>query len=149
MIRIDPQSPQPLFEQIAFSVKDAVARGALAAGDRLPSVRELAQELAINPNTVVRAYDALTSDGVVVKRQGAGVFVTGRPSALADVERRRQLEELAQRTVTEAFHLGFTAEEVRRALDEALASIRFRAGGGREGAGATRGEAGTSKGRPR
>jgi GntR family transcriptional regulator len=124
-LRIDPRSAQPLFEQIAFAVKEAVARGELQAGQKLPSVRELAQDLAINPNTVVRAYDALTRDGVVVRRQGAGCFVTGRTSALNGRERRRQLDELVGRMVTEAFHLGFSAEDVRAATDEALAEMRF------------------------
>jgi GntR family transcriptional regulator len=124
-LRIDPHSPQPLFEQIAFAVKEAVARGDLAAGHKLPSVRELAQDLAINPNTVVRAYDLLTRDGVVVRRQGAGCFVTGRTSNLNGRERRRQLEDLVQRTVTEAFHLGFGPEDVRSATEEALAAVRF------------------------
>jgi GntR family transcriptional regulator len=130
VIRVDAHSPEPLFEQIAFAVKEAVARGELLTGTRLPSVRELAQELSINPNTVVRAYDLLTRDGVVVRRQGAGCFVTGRTSALNGRERRRQLTELAQRTVTEAFHLGFSAEEVRDAVDEALAKVRFDGGNG-------------------
>lgn len=128
LIRVDPQSPKPLFEQIAFAVKDAVARGELGTGERLPSVRELAQELAINPNTVVRAYEALTSDGVVVRRQGAGVFVTGRSRTLEPAERKRQLEELCLRTVTEAFHLGFTADDVRAAVDGALDGVHFRDG---------------------
>jgi GntR family transcriptional regulator len=125
IIRIDPQSPRPLFEQVCFAVKEAVARGDLQAGDRLPSVRELAQDLAINPNTVVRAYELLERDGVVVRRQGAGCFVTGRPSNLNNRARRQQLDQLVQRTVTEAFHLGFEAEDVRAAVDDALASLRF------------------------
>jgi GntR family transcriptional regulator len=125
LLRIDPQSSEPLFEQIAHAVKNAVARGDLAAGDKLPSVRELAQDLAINPNTVVRAYELLTRDGVVVRRQGAGCFVTGRPSNLSNRARRRQLDELIERTVTETFHLGFSAEEVREAFEEALAAVKF------------------------
>lgn len=123
--RIDPRSPEPLFEQIAFAVKDGVARGALREGDRLPSVRELAQELSINPNTVVRAYDALTRDGVVTRRQGAGCFISGRASVLDGRERRRLLAELAQKAVTEAYHLGFGAEEIKGAVNEALGQVRF------------------------
>jgi GntR family transcriptional regulator len=122
-LRIDINSAEPLFEQIAFAVKAAVARGDLEAGDRLPSVRELASELAINPNTVVRAYDLLTRDGVVVRRQGAGCFVTGRPSNLDAAVRRRQLGELVGKAVTESFHLGFTADEVRAAVEDALGAI--------------------------
>ena len=122
---LDPHSPEPIFEQIAFAVKEAVARGDLAPGAQLPSVREMAQDLSVNPNTVVRAYELLTRDGVVVRRQGAGCFITGRPSALSGKQRRRQMEDLITRAVTEAFHLGFSAEEVRAALEEALADVRF------------------------
>jgi GntR family transcriptional regulator len=124
-LRVDLQSAQPLFEQIAFAVKDAVAKGELAAGDKLPSVRELAQELTINPNTVVRAYEVLERDGVVMRRQGAGCFVTGRGSALNGREKRRQLLDLAQRTVTEGYHLGFSAGEIREAIDDALGRLHF------------------------
>jgi GntR family transcriptional regulator len=125
LLTIDPHSSEPIFEQIAFAVKEAVARGDLGPGAQLPSVRELAQELSVNPNTVVRAYELLTRDGVVIRRQGAGCFITGRPSALSGKQRRRQMEDLVTRAVTEAFHLGFSAEEVRAALEEALADIRF------------------------
>jgi GntR family transcriptional regulator len=125
LFTLDPHSPEPIFEQIAFAVKEAVARGALAPGAQLPSVRELAQELSVNPNTVVRAYELLTRDGVVVRRQGAGCFVTGKPSVLSGKARRRQLEEMVQRTVTEAFHLGFEADEVRAEVESALGAVRF------------------------
>jgi len=106
-------------------VKTAVARGELTAGHKLPSVRELARELAINPNTVVRAYEALERDGVVVRRQGAGCFVTGRGSELAGAERRRQLQDLLRRAATTAFHLGFSAADVRTALEQSLDRLRF------------------------
>jgi GntR family transcriptional regulator len=125
LLTIDLHSSEPIFEQIAFAVKEAVARGDLGPGAQLPSVRELAQELSVNPNTVVRAYELLTRDGVVIRRQGAGCFITGRPSALSGKQRRRQMEDLVTRAVTEAFHLGFSADEVRAAVEEALADIRF------------------------
>jgi GntR family transcriptional regulator len=125
IIRVDPRSPEPLFEQIAFAVKSAVARGDAVAGQKLPSVRELARELAINPNTVVRAYDALERDGVLIRRQGAGCFLTERGSDLAGAERRRQLQERMRRAATEAFHLGFSADEIRRALDQCLDKLDF------------------------
>lgn len=133
VITLDNRSPEPIFEQIAFAVKEGVARGDLAAGEQLPSVRELAQELSVNPNTVVRAYELLTREGVVVRRQGAGCFVTGRTSALDGRHRRRQLGELASRAVTEAFHLGFEADDVRAAVEQALSTVRFRKGGNGNG----------------
>lgn len=123
-IRVDPQSAEPIFEQIAYAVKTALAKGTAAAGDRLPSVRELARELAINPNTVVRAYELLEKDGVLVRRQGAGCFLTGGKE-LAAAERRRQLQALLRRAATEAFHLGFPAAEVRKAFEQSLDQLQF------------------------
>lgn len=125
LVRIDPQSAEPIAAQICFAVKEAVARAKLRPGERLPSVRELARELAVNPNTVVRAYDRLTQDGVLVRRQGAGCFVSERKATLKDRERRRQLDAALQRVVTDAFHLGLQAEDVRRAVERALADVQF------------------------
>jgi GntR family transcriptional regulator len=130
LIRVDAASAEPLFEQVVFAVKSAVARGTATAGQKLPSVRELARDLGINPNTVVRAYEVLERDGVIVRRQGAGCFLTGGGSDLATAERRRQLHELLRRAATEAFHLGFTAADVEKALRQCLDQIDF--GGGKE-----------------
>lgn len=120
LLRIDSQSSEPIFEQIVFQVKAHVARGVLKPGDRLPSVRELAKELAINPNTVARAYEALESRGVIVRRQGAGCFITGNTSALKLESRKKKLDQELYRLVTEAFHLGFGPDDVRAALERAL-----------------------------
>ncbi|MBL8732558.1 MAG: GntR family transcriptional regulator [Planctomycetes bacterium] len=133
IIRIDPQSAEPLFEQVVFAVKAAVAKGTAKAGDRLPSVRDLARELAINPNTVVRAYEVLERDGVIVRRQGAGCFLTGRGSDLAATERRKQLVDLLRRAATEAFHLGFPAADIEKALRQCLDEMQFAADGANKG----------------
>ncbi len=125
-LRVDPRSSEPLFEQLVFQVKRAVAEGALEPGSKLPSVRELARELAINPNTVVRAIEALERDGVIVRRQGAGCFVSDKPSDLGTRERLRRLEGLFARAVTEAFHLGFGPAEIREAVEERLAALETR-----------------------
>jgi GntR family transcriptional regulator len=119
-MRIEPASSQPLFEQITFGVKGAVASGALPVGARLPSVRELARELTINPNTVAKAYAELEAQGVIVRRQGSGCFVAERASALSERERRRRLSELIDRLVVEAYHLGHDPEDVRAALEARL-----------------------------
>ena len=132
-IRIDPQSAEPIFEQIVFQVKGAVARGDVAAGDKLPSVRQLARDVAVNPNTVVRAYEVLERDGIIVRRQGAGCFVKQTADdALTDDAKRAQLDALMERTVTEAFHLGSRAREIRAALSRALDAVRFARGGKRK-----------------
>ena len=124
-MRVDPNSSQPLFEQIVFRVKDEVAQGSLRGGDRLPSVRDLARDLSINPNTVARAYSALEADGVIVRRQGAGCFLTGHGSDLATAERKKQLQDLLRRAATEAFHLGFQPEDIEKALAQCLDQLQF------------------------
>lgn len=124
-LRIDPAAPEPLFEQIGQRVKESVAAGLMAPGDRLPSVRELARELAINPNTVARAYEALERDGVIVRRQGSGCFITEQASPLRDDERKKRLSEQARRLVTEAFHLGFDAADIEAAVSSELDRVRF------------------------
>jgi len=125
LFRLDPRSRQPIFEQIAQAVKTAVARSELAPAERLPSVRELAKELAINPNTVARAYDALEAQGVIVRRQGSGCFVAERSLALADEERERRLDLALGQVLTEAFHLGFSAEEIRDRVERGLDRLNF------------------------
>jgi len=123
LLRIDPNSSEPIFGQLVFQVKARIARGELEPGDKLPSVRELAKDLAINPNTVARAYEALESEGVIVRKQGSGCFVTGLTSALRSDERRKKLDQLVQRAVTEAFHLGFDESDLRAALEKQVRAL--------------------------
>lgn len=125
LLRVDPTAATPIVEQLCRGVKDAVASGRLAGGDQLPSVRELARELVINPNTVARAYERLEADGVIVRRQGAGCFVRARRAALPARERGRRLEALMRRAVTDAFHLGATPAEIAAALQAALERLHF------------------------
>ena len=125
IIQVDPQSAEPIYEQVAFQVKRAAARGEIAAGDKLPSVRELARDLAINPNTVIRAYDTLERDGVIIRRKGSGCFATGKSSELAAPRRREELRDLLRKTVIEAFHLGFSETDIRKAFEQHLAEVRF------------------------
>jgi GntR family transcriptional regulator len=122
-IRIDPMAPEPLYRQIAAAVKAATARGRLTHGERLPSVRELARELAINPNTVAKAYAELEAAGVIVRRQGAGCFVKCDDRGRSLAHRSAELAQRAERLVTEAFHLGMGPSEVRSAIDDALGRI--------------------------
>ena len=125
LIRVDPQSAEPIFEQIVFQVKGAVARGEATDGDRLPSVRSLAREVSVNPNTVVRAYEHLERDGLIVRRQGAGCFINLSHEAVDDDVRAQRLDTLMDRTVTEAFHVGARPREIRAALKRALDAVKF------------------------
>lgn len=81
LIRIDPTSAVPLFDQLAGSIRASTIAGALTAGERLPSARELAASLDINVHTVLRAYQLLRAEGIIDLRPGRGAIVTGRPAA--------------------------------------------------------------------
>lgn len=123
-VQVDPLAPEPIFRQIADQVKAQVARGELVPGDRLPSIREQARAAGVNPHTVAKAYEELERGGVIARRRGAGCFVRGAGSPLGEAERARQLEALARRMVTEAWHLGVRADEVRAAVRAALSEVR-------------------------
>ena len=109
---IDAAGREPVYRQIVEQVRDGVARGWLAPHDQLPSSRELARTLVINPNTVVHAYAELERQGIVYSRPGLGVFV-GEPKAeLTKAARRRCVLETLDRFLTEAVHQGFSEAEV-------------------------------------
>lgn len=111
-LRIDAASHTPIYEQVVAQVRGLVASGRLAAGERLPSVRGLAERLLINPNTVARAYRELERDGVVVSRQGHGVFVADQASPFRAAERRRMLAASVDRLFEEAAQLGLEPSDV-------------------------------------
>lgn len=117
-IHLDHHSGEPIYRQIVEAVKFDVARGDLAAGDRLPSIRKLAGELSINMRTVVKAYDELVHAGLAVRQQGRGVFVTAPQGTLPAGRRKTVLVELAQRLLSEARRLGADSEEVLAIVEE-------------------------------
>jgi GntR family transcriptional regulator len=118
--RIDPRSPTPLYAQIASRVKLAIAAGELAAGDGLPSVRQLAATLRINPATVVQAYRALEVDGFVEMRQGAGTFVHDLAPARRVQERKAAARRLVRELLTEGGRLGISPHDFAAVLRDEL-----------------------------
>src|SRR5579862_8482815 len=92
---LDPRSGVPAYRQIIDQVLGGIAAGALHTGDQLPTVRQLAVDLAINPNTVVRAYRELEIREVLATQQGTGTFITEKKPQADDLERRRRLSQLA------------------------------------------------------
>lgn len=121
---IDDQSEHSIYEQIVAQAKEAVATGKLSPGERLPTVRQLADELDIAPGTVARAYSELERLGVVITEGKRGTRVAGpaRP-VISDSERPMTLVGLLRPVVVAGFHLGATAPELRRALDSAMKDI--------------------------
>lgn len=116
--RLDSHSGVPVYRQIIDHVTGGMASGALAAGDQLPTVRQLAVDLAINPNTVIRAYRELEIRGVLETQQGTGTFISQKKLPRDDAERQRRLNQLAGEFVARAGSAGFTVEEVVEALAE-------------------------------
>ena len=119
---IDPRSPVPLYEQIAARIRGAVAAREYEAGDALPSVRQLAAQLRVNPATVVQAYRDLEREGFVEMRHGAGTFVQSLAEDRRDGERAKQARELVRRFIADAARRGITTAELRRALAEELSA---------------------------
>jgi GntR family transcriptional regulator len=114
--RLDLQSGVPVYRQIIDQVRGAVASSALGAGDQLPTVRQLAVDLAINPNTVVRAYRELELTGLLETHQGTGTFISARSIPDAAEERERQLSQIVADAVARAGAAGFTVEQLLEQL---------------------------------
>ena len=124
-LRVDPAGQEPVFQQIVDHVKREIATGHLKPEDRLPSVRDLAKELVINPNTIARAYQALEAEGVTYSRRGAGTFIAATKPVVKGEERRRRFRGAIEAALADAFHLGVSEEEARRAFEAAMKRFRF------------------------
>lgn len=134
MIRfsLDKKSPVPFYRQVVDMVLAGISSGATTPGDQLPTIRQLAVALGVNPNTVVKAYSQLDALGVLDTQQGSGVYVRATPPKALSLEHRRQaLEALCSDFVSRAQLLDISIEELIDHL-ERMNSGRTRAGGGRE-----------------
>jgi GntR family transcriptional regulator len=122
-IRIESSSGVPITRQIADQIRNHSASGGLAPGDKLPSVRQLARDLAVNPNTILHVYERLTSEGLLERRQGDGTYVSHNlPAGQAKAQREmfvREVDRLGHR----AADLGIPAVEVHKLLDESFARV--------------------------
>ena len=116
--KLDLASGVPVYRQIIDQVMAGVASGALSTGDQLPTVRQLAVDLEINPNTVVRAYKELEIRGLIDTHHGSGTFVGNHKVKRSDVEHQRQLNQLVSDFVARAGAAGFTVEELVEQLQE-------------------------------
>ncbi|HSY68055.1 MAG TPA: GntR family transcriptional regulator [Edaphobacter sp.] len=116
--RLDSHSGVPVYRQLIDQVQAAVAAGVLAAGDQLPTVRQVAVDLVINPNTVLRAYREMEIRGTLDTQQGSGTFIADRKIEYSKGERERQLGQLVGEFVSRAGSAGFTVEQLVKALHE-------------------------------
>jgi GntR family transcriptional regulator len=122
-LHLSPTNGVPIYLQIVNQVKYLVASGRLTPGEELPPIRVLAEQLAINPNTVARAYRELELAGVVLKRRTAGTYVSNAGSPLARNERMKILTERIDALLVEARQLGFRAEDVLQMLERRAALL--------------------------
>jgi GntR family transcriptional regulator len=120
LLHIDPSNGLAIYDQIVRQIKFAVAHGALRHGELIPSVRELAQQLAINPNTVARAYRDLQAGGVVEPLRGEGLRVTRSAVEQCQHERRELLMERLRSAILECRHGGLSVSEIRGLFQEAV-----------------------------
>jgi GntR family transcriptional regulator len=109
---LDMRSGVPVYRQIIDQVRGGLAAGQLSRGDQLPTVRQLAVDLEINPNTVVRAYRELELGGLLETHQGTGTFISAQELRGADAERERQLAQIVADCVSRAGAAGFTVAEL-------------------------------------
>ncbi len=115
---LDLRSGVPVYRQLIDQVLAALATGSLRAGDRLPTVRQVAVELAINPNTVVRAYKELEIRGVLTTQQGTGTFIADTQVQPDEIERQRRLSQIVGEFVARAGSEGFSIKELLQRLNE-------------------------------
>ena len=116
MVTLDYRDARPIYAQIYDGLRDQILAGILLPGDKLPSVRELAATLTINPNTIQRAYQQLEADGWICSQAGKGSFVSTVPVALSDEQ--RQLWAELDKLLAAATHLGISREEIIRHIRE-------------------------------
>ncbi|MVX66282.1 GntR family transcriptional regulator [Clostridium chromiireducens] len=111
MLRVDPRSSTPIYEQIEFGIKELILKGALKGGEKLPSVRELSSILTINPNTISKAYGELEREGVIETLRGKGTFITNNYKGKVDEKKMEYISGELKKLILEASYGGISKEE--------------------------------------
>ncbi len=122
-IRIDNASNRPVYRQIIDQIKRDIALGRLIKDEKLPTVRQLAAQLTINPNTIAKAYRQLESEGIIVTRPGSGAFIANLDSNLSRAVRKRLLSDELERIAVEAFHMQIDAETLLELFNNAVEKL--------------------------
>jgi len=128
LLKPNPSSGVPIYLQLMEQVKHAIETGALRAGEQLPGIRPLAEELVVNPNTIAKAYRELEHDGIIELRQGAGAFVADRVVTKKDADRVRASQAAVAAAVDGLRNRGVTDDEIRRLFEAELSGVS-RSGG--------------------
>ena len=123
---LDMKSGVTFYKQIIFQVEMAIADGRLGKGAQLPTVRSLAVDLSINPNTVARAYAEMEIRNIVVTQQGSGTFISGKKVNLNAIEREQVLSQMTKVYLTKAASFGFSLQEIEASINELGAELKQR-----------------------
>jgi len=123
LFRVNQSSGVPLYIQLMDQVKHAMEMGALRPGEQLPTIRKVAEDLVMNPNTVARAYRELEQSGIIEVRHGAGAFVS--QSATGPTKALRKAQAVVQTAVERLASSGLTDDEIRRLVESELALLRM------------------------
>lgn len=130
LLKPNPSSGVPIYLQLMEQVKHAIETGALKPGEQLPSIRSLAEELVLNPNTVAKAYRELEHEGVLELRQGAGAFVSNKAPTQQDSQRLKAAQALVAQGIQRLRERGITDDEIRRLIEAELSGL-YKSGGSR------------------
>lgn len=120
LLRLDEESGVPFYLQVVKQVQRMIASGAIAPGDQLPTVRDMASDLVLNPNTVAKAYQELEHRGVVESRRGLGTFARAPKTPLNDADRRSAISKLLNDVLLEAQAMGVEMDDVNALLKELI-----------------------------
>jgi len=131
IVKPNPSLGVPIYLQLMEQVKHAIETGALRAGEQLPGIRPLAEDLVINVNTVAKAYRELEREGIIELRHGAGAFVTGAALKARGADKFRAAQTLVETTIEKLRARGLSDEEIRRLFEAELAGLKR--GGGQGG----------------
>jgi len=118
VFQVDPRSPTPIWEQIVNQIKEFVLKGILVPEDKIPSVRELASTLVINPNTVSKAYQELERQGIIETLRGRGTYISKKLTIMTDEKKIKQLQEKTKQLVIEGTYLGLNTNTFIQWLKE-------------------------------
>ncbi|AQR91643.1 HTH-type transcriptional repressor YtrA [Clostridium saccharobutylicum] len=110
MLKVDPRSSTPIYEQIELGIKELILKGALQGGDKIPSVREMAGILTINPNTISKAYGELERDGIIETLRGKGTFVVDNFKSKVDENKMQHISEELKKIILEASYNGMNKD---------------------------------------
>lgn len=123
MINIDPRSSTPIYEQIELGIKELILKGALKPNEKLPSVREMAGILTINPNTISKAYGELEREGIIETLRGRGTFVTDNYKGKVDEKKMESIGMELRKLILEANYSGLTKNDFMELVSETFEKL--------------------------